>query len=503
MKKQIFVNVDIDIIRIAILEDNRLCEYYEEKDDCERIAGNIYKGKVRNILPGMQSAFVDVGLEKDVFMHVEDIYIPEFIEEEKILEEVDGTIDETGEEKSLEDIGIFIEEMLSVDEDIIVQIIKEPIGTKGARGTAHLTIPGRYTVLMPNQKHVGISRKITDEDERNRLKEIGTELCPENMGVILRTVSAYKEREHIEEDIRFLNNLWKKIERRVQNSNAPSLIYSDLEMVLKLVRDLFSSDVEEFLIDSYQDYQKIIDFFDFLPEELLGKIKHYAGSKPLFEKNGVEKSIEKLLNRTVQLKCGGYIIIEKTEALTAIDVNTGSYVGKSQKLEETVFTTNVEAAIEIARQLRLRDIGGIIIIDFIDMKFMENQQRLVEILKEECQKDKMPITVSDISELGLVEMTRKRVRKSLLGQITQPCPYCKGKGFVLSPQEISSKVRREIRRFSRKTLKDNVLVSVHPEVAFYLIGEDEVNLSRMEYETRKKIYIRTEKDFHVEQFIIS
>jgi len=503
LKKQIFVNVDIDIIRIAILEDGRLCEYYEEKDDCERIVGNIYKGKVRNILPGMQSAFIDVGIEKDVFMHVEDVYIPEFIEDEEIFEECDIELSKVESEKPLEDFGVFIEELLSVDEDIIVQITKEPIGTKGARGTAHLTIAGRYTVLMPNQNHVGVSRKITDEEERSRLKEIGKELCPDSMGVILRTVSGFKEKEKIEEDIRFLNNLWKKIERRAQNINAPCLIYSDLEMVLKLVRDIFLNDIDEFLIDSYQDYQKIIDFFDFLPEELISKIKYYSGSKPLFEKNSIEKSIEKLLNRTVQLKCGGYIIIEKTEALTAIDVNTGSYVGNSQKLEETVFRTNLEAAVEIARQLRLRDIGGIIIIDFIDMKIIENQNKLVEVLKEECVKDKMPITISDISELGLVEMTRKRVRKSLLGQITQPCPYCKGKGYVLSPQEISSKVRRDIRRFSRKTLKDNVLVSVHPEVGFYLIGEDEVNLSRMEYETRKKIYIRTEKDFHVEQFIIS
>ncbi|MGM0606813.1 MAG: Rne/Rng family ribonuclease [Candidatus Muiribacteriota bacterium] len=501
MSKKILVNNDEDQIRIAITEEDKFVEYYEENADSARIAGNIYKGRVRNILPGMQSAFIDVGLEKDVFLHINDVYF----EEEEQTGLIDEVIDEdrSKSEETLQEKGIFIENLLSKGQEIIVQIIKEPIGNKGPRGTTLITLPGRYIVLMPNQKHIGVSRRIQDEDEKERLKEIGHKICPENMGIIMRTVSKGKSFNDFEEDITFLLKLWSKIDKKIQQASTPELIYSDLEPVLKMVRDLFSDNVEELLVDTKIDFDRINDFFDFLPEKMLKRINYYCEVSPIFEKFGIEREISRLLNKNVGLKCGGYIVIEKTEALTAIDVNTGSFVGKTSDLEKTVFRTNMEAAKEISRQLRLRDIGGIIILDFIDMLREENKKLVVEELKKECEKDKMPITICDLSEFGLVEMTRKRVRKSLLGQVTQPCSYCKGKGFVLSPQEISSKVRREIRRHARKITKNNILVSVHPEVGFYLIGEDEKNLSRMEAETQKKIYIRTEKDFHIENFVIS
>ncbi len=503
--KKILVNVDFDHVRIAILEDDRLVEYYEKKADSDRIVGNIYKGKVRNILPGMQSAFINIGVERDAFMHVSDVYIDddddieEFIDDE--TEDITGS--ENPDEATLAERGIFIEKLLKKGQDIILQVVKEPIGKKGPRATARITIPGRYTVLMPNQKHIGVSRRIKNQAERERLSLIGKELCPPDMGIILRTVAEGKDRESIEDDICFLKKRWDRLQDRIEEADPLTLVHSDLELVLKLVRDLFSVDVDELLIDSLTEYNRIIDFFDFFPEELLKRISYYGESRPLLEEYGVEKEIDSLLNRNISLRCGGYIVIEKTEALTAIDVNTGSFVGSSSDLEDTVFLTNMEAAREIARQIRLRDIGGIIILDFIDMRDVCNQEKVVEELKKECEKDRMPITVCDISPFGLVEMTRKRIKQSLLGTVTQPCPYCKGKGYVLSPQEISGKVRREIRRFARKTMKNNILVSVHPEVAFYLIGEDESNLKRMETETFKQIYIRTEKDFHIENFIIS
>ncbi len=356
---------------------------------------------------------------------------------------------------------------------------------------------------MPNQKHVGVSRRIQNEDERERLKEIGLKLCPEGMGLILRTVADGKTEEQFEQDVKFLVKLWNKIEKKIADCRGTCLVYSDIEPVLKMVRDLLSDNVDKVFIDSRKEYEKIMDFFEFLPGDILKKIEFFKHDAAIFEYYGIEKEIGRLLNKNVALKCGGYIVIEKTEALTAIDVNTGSYVGKSSNLEDTVYITNLEASREIARQLRLRDIGGIIIVDFIDMREEEHKLQVVEELRNECEKDRMPITICEISQFGLVEMTRKRVRKSLLGQTTSPCPYCKGKGYVLSAQEISTKVRREIKKHSRKCQKDNVLVTVHPEVAFYLIGEDEKNLHSMECETSKKIYIRTEKEFHIENFIIS
>jgi len=503
MSVKILINVENDSVRFAILEDGKTVEFYEEPKFSDRIAGNIYKGKVNNVLPGMQSAFVDVGLEKDVFMHISDIYIPDEEMRDIFGDDLEEDAFVKRSELPFEENGIFVEEIVKPGDDIILQIVKEPIGTKGSRGSTHLTIPGRYTVLMPNQRHIGVSRKITNEEERERLKELGTRLCPKNMGIILRTVAEGKHEEEIINDITFLLKTWKKINQRIKTSPDNSLLYSDIEIVLKKVRDLFSSDVDELVIDARAQYDRIMDFFDFLPQKLLDKVKYYDEEVPILEKYGVEKSLNSILNKNVQLECGGYIVIEKTEALTAIDVNTGSFTGKGKNLEDTVLKVNLEAAKEISRQLRLRDIGGIIIIDFIDMKSIENQKKVVETLEEACSRDRMPNTISNMSTLGLVEMTRKRVRSSVLGRITQDCPYCKGRGYVLNPREVSTKVRREIMKYAKRIAKDNILVSVNPEVGFYLIGEGEENLSSMEHMTRKKIYIRTEKDFHIEHFIIS
>ena len=487
MEKKIIIHVDDGETQIAILEDGKLAEFFIEREEALRIVGNIYKGKVSNVLAGMQSAFVDVGLEKDVFLHIGDI------------EGLGGSGDDA-EEIEIDFKALSIRDVLHVGQEIIIQIMKDPLGTKGARGTTYITLPGRYCVLLPNDRHVGVSRRIPDESERTRLKNIGEKLCPKDMGLIIRTVASGIESAEIEADIEFLLQLWKKILGRIHKAGVYALIHNELSIALKISRDLLTPDVSGITVDSPAQHEKLVEYFEYMAPKEKEKLTLYNDELPIFEKLGIDRQIEKMLQPRVWLNCGGYIIIQKTEALTAIDVNTGKFTG-DQNLEDTVFKTNVEAAHEIVRQIRLRDIGGIIIIDFIDMNREDHKSKILDILNENFRKDKSKITIAKmgITEFGLVEITRKRVSKSVNEVLQQFCPYCKGSGRVLSSKLISSRARNEIKKLSKLCESGIITVNLHPDVAKEIIGEDAEKLRMLEISTGWKIVVKPEEGYHVEQ----
>ncbi len=480
MLKEILVNVREEETRVAVMEDKVVVEIYIERSLNQRLVGNIYKGKVENVLPGMQAAFVDIGLEKNAFLFVEDALPPR----------------SSGEEAGTSDSQPGITDVLKEGQEILVQIAKEPIGTKGARVTTHITLPGRYLVLMPTVDYIGISRRIEDEKERERLREAVEKVKPAKMGLIVRTIAEGLTEEDFQQDVSLLTKLWRKIQNRAYHGPVPNLIHKDLELVQRTLRDIFTEDVDRLIIDSRYEYEKVMDLMELTSPELKGRVLLYE-KENLFEKHGVEEEIEKVLKPKVWLKCGGYIVIDQTEALTAIDVNTGKYVG-STNLSDTVFKTNIEAAVEIARQLRLRNIGGIIIIDFIDMHEEEHQTAVLDQLEEEIKKDKTKTNILGLTQLGLVEMTRKKVRQGLEYVLLKNCPYCEGKGKVLSEETIGIRAKNEILKLAQHTSAEAILAEVHPSVASLLIGSGGANLRDIEAKTRKHILIRGCEHYHQE-----
>lgn len=406
---QIVINIDDFQSRAAIIEDGKVVEILVEREEEGRINGSIYKGKVANVLPGMESAFVNIGLEKNGFLYVNDLR--EF--EEKYL---DGILNSNRP----------IEDILTVGDEVVVQILNEPRGNKGARVTTHFTIPGKYLVLMPNNDHIAISKKIKDEEERERLENIFKDIKPENMGVIIRTAAYGKSEFHFEREIEYLVKKWEDIEKKIKGAKIGEVLYKDNGIVTTVLRDIFSNDIDELIVDNEEVYWEIIDYVNAFSEKTLKtKIKLYRDSdeKEIFDLYGISEEIEKALNEVVWLECGGYLVIQKTEALISIDVNTGKNTG-SYNLEETVVNTNVEAAREIPRQLRLRNFGGIIIIDFIDMRVEEDKVRVIEELEKNLQKDRIKNNIVHFTDLGLVEMTRKRTGKPLAYYYQEVCPYC-------------------------------------------------------------------------------
>ena len=480
MLKEILVNVREDETRVAVLEDKVVVEIYIERSLNQRLVGNIYKGKVENVLPGMQAAFVDIGLEKNAFLFVEDALSPKT----------------AGDDEASTNSNTNISDVLKEGQEILVQIAKEPIGTKGARVTTHVTLPGRYLVLMPTVDYVGISRRIADEKERDRLREAADRVRPSGMGLIVRTITEGLVEEELAQDVSLLTKLWKKVQNRAYHGPVPNLIHRDLELVQRILRDLFTEDIDNLIIDSRYEYEKVIEFMELTSPELNNRVNFYEQDN-LFVKYGVEDEIEKVLKPRVWLKCGGYIVIDQTEALTVIDVNTGKYVG-STNLADTVLKTNLEAAVEIARQLRLRNIGGIIIIDFIDMPNPGHQTQVLGILEEEIKRDKIKTNILGLTQLGLVEMTRKKVRQGLGNVLLKACPYCEGKGRVLSEETIGIRVMNEIFKLAQHTAAEAILVEVHPSVASLLIGSGGANLRDMEAKTRKHIIIRGCENYHQE-----
>jgi ribonuclease G len=499
MESEILINITRDEIRVGLLEAGQLVEFYVERKRDASLVGNIYKGKIVKILPGMQSAFVDIGLDKAAFLYVTDIH--------EGLEEFAPFLDDEEKENSIEIVSkrgrpdLTIEELIQEGQEILVQVSKDPIGSKGARVTSYITMPGRYLVLMPNVEHIGISRRIADELERTRLRTIVDEIKLKGYGLIIRTASEGSTEEEIKKDLDLLLLLWETIQKKKEKVSAPSLLYSDLDLIFRSVRDLMIQDVKRLIIDSPEEYERIKEFVRTYFEKFLGKIELYEGTEPIFDAYGIELDISRALGRKVWLKSGGYIVIDQTEAMTVIDVNTGKFVGK-EELEDTILKTNLEAVKEIAYQIRLRNLGGIIIVDFIDMEKFENRERVFNAFVEAMKKDKAKNTISHISDLGLIQMTRKRVRESLGRTLCESCPYCEGKAFVRSPRTLCYEIFRKISRLAKHG-SDRIIVTTHPSVAELLTDEERTGIEDIENTYNVKITIRESRNLHQENYEVT
>jgi len=482
MNKKIIVNCDNRATQAAVLENGKLVELYVERPLQQRVVGNLYKGIVANVLPGMQAAFIDIGLEKNAFLYVDDIFTPW-----------------NGEKPSPPKGGI--EKLLKVGQEIMVQVIKEPFGSKGARVTGQVTLPGRYLVLVPGTNYIGVSRRIENQVERERLCSAAESIRPPDMGMIVRTAAEGADPAVLESDLEFLTQLWERIMQRFQQKTAPAVIYQDLALTCRIARDLFREDFNAFLIDNEHEFEKVQEILDVISPHLKKKVKLYTQPRPIFEHYGVEREVEKALDGQVWLKSGGYLIFDETEALTVVDVNTGRYTGK-RNLADTILKTNLEAAVEIARQIRLRDIGGIIIVDFIDMALEEHRRQVLDKLNESIKNDRTKTYVLGLTSLGLVEMTRKKVRQDLAAVLQQPCPYCKGVGRVLTPLVASTRVERDLKKVLQRDPSPAVLVEMHHEVAAIIIGTGGSNLKKLEEELGRHIFIRGTEDIHIEKYRI-
>ncbi len=480
MDKKIIVNCDNRATRVALLEDNKLVELDIERPLQQRVVGNLYKGIVANVLPGMQAAFVDIGLEKNAFLYVDDISAD-------------------WEDESPPPVRGSIEKMLRVGEEIMVQVIKEPYGSKGARVTGQITVPGRYLVLVPGADYIGVSRRIDSQVERERLRREAEKLKPGEIGLIVRTVAEGVDSKVLEQDLQFLVQLWSRVTSRFKKKVAPSILYQDLSLTCRIARDLFVEEFSSFLIDNEYEYDKVREIVDYISPHLKSKVKYYREDEPIFERYGIEKEIEKALAGQVWLKSGGYLVFDETEALTVVDVNTGRYIGR-RNLADTILKTNLEAAEEIARQIRLRDIGGIIIVDFIDMSIEDHRRKVLDRLNMAIRSDRTKTYVLGLTNLGLVEMTRKKVRQDLSEYLQQPCPYCGGSGRVLTPLVVSTRIEGELKRQLQQEKAKAVLVEMHHEVAAIIIGSGGGNLKKLEDEMGRHIYIRGNDDLHIEDY---
>src|SRR5215471_12538839 len=500
----IVINADGPETRVALVEDGYLGELYIERKRERGIAGNIYKGRVERVLPGMQAAFVNIGLEKSAYLHVSDVRgTPDdltrlFASESSSRSEDE---DEDAADAARAHGGARIEDLLKEGQEIVVQVTKEPISTKGARTTRYISLPGRHLVFMPTVDHIGISRRIGSDKERRRLREIVESMRPPGSGFIVRTVADGVSEKDLKADMDFLIKLWNEVVRRTESSRCPSLIYNDLDLLLRTVRDLFTPDVERLIIDSRTEYDRIRKFIVAFMPDFTGNIELYDGSEPIFDGFGIEIEIDRALERKVWLKSGGYLIVDEMEALTAIDVNTGRFVGKSS-LEDTITKTNLEAAQEVAEQLRIRSIGGMIVVDFIDMDRPHNREKVTRAFNEHLRRDRSKAAVTRISELGLIEMTRKRTRESLLHTLTEPCTACEGKGYTKSRRTVTYELLRELRRQGDLVEGDTVLVEVHPDVAQVLATTDRPFLEELEKRLQKRIVVKARGSFHIEDFEI-
>jgi ribonuclease G len=504
MTKEMIFNCTEHETRVAVLENGALTNIYIERMTSDGIIGNIYKGLVVRVLPGIQAAFVDIGLERTAFLYVTDI-LNAFSEMEYLVqnedEEGDDDLTELRGRLFKRENSNNIEDILKEGQEILVQVAKEPIGSKGARLTTHLSLPGRNLVYMPTLNHVGISRRIQDEAERRRLKDVIDALRPDRHGIIARTVSEGKREEELKADLDYLKRLWENIQVKKDRVGAPGLVHRELNLALRAIRDYYTKDFSRIVVDAKEIYQSIRDFMTTFLPNVPYYIELYDRKEPIFNTFGIEMEINRALNKKVWLKSGGYIVIETTEALCAIDVNTGKYVGK-RNLEETILNTNLEAAKEIAYQLRLRNIGGIIIIDFIDMINEAHRERVFRTLKDEMDKDRSRTNILKISELGLVEMTRQRQGKNLERTLGEPCPYCEGQGTVRSKATICNEIFRKLEREETAGIGGTLCVFAHPDIAGLMLEDEKNTLEQLERRTKRKIIIRPDQGFHQEHYEI-
>ncbi len=495
--KELIINADPLETRIALVESGRLAELTIERSEEQSVVGNVYKGRVDSIVPGIQAAFVDIGLEKNGFLYVSDIAGAE------------GTGDFDFEEgvglpksKSRRAKRPSIENILKKNQNIMVQVVKDTLGTKGVRLTNFVTLPGRYIVLMPTVSQIGVSRKIDDDKERNRLKGILRTLRNRRrFGLILRTAGEGRSKAELQQDAQYLSQTWDSIKKKMERKRGGQLLYQDMGPILRIVRDTFTDDMGKLTIDNEEEYDRIRDFLEIFSSELMGRCKLYDKKRPIFDRFGIEEEIEKALNRKVFLKSGGHICIDQTEALIAIDVNTGKFTGR-KKLEDTVLKTNLEAAKEIAQQVRLRDMGGIIVIDFIDMEYHRNRLKLIKKLEDSLKVDRAKTTVSEVNELGMIEMTRKRVKHNLVKALSQPCPYCEGGGLVRSVTTMTFDTLRRLRKLFCKSKEKKIILQVHPDVARRLRHENQQQLDDIAKEFDREIAIESVSDFHIHDTVV-
>ncbi|MBN2720644.1 MAG: Rne/Rng family ribonuclease [Proteobacteria bacterium] len=498
MGSEIVINTSDFETRVALLKNRQVLEISVDRMKDRGITGNIYKGRVVRVLPGMQAAFVEIGQERAAFLHASDIVLDMGEYAEMLVQE---DMNEDDEFPVITASGHAIEDLLKEGQEILVQVTKEPIGTKGARVTAYITLPGRLLVLMPSMPKVGVSRRIRDSGERDRLREVVTGLKPSGVGFIVRTAAEGASDQEIRQDMDFLVRLWETIKKRQPRSRAPNLLYAELDLTFRILRDLYNTDIEAVYVDTKEEFKRLADFMKRFTPGLRDALTLFEDDEPIFEHFGVELEINRALGKKVWLKSGGYIIIDQTEALTAIDVNTGRFVGR-RNLEETIVKTNMEAVQEIVYQLRLRNIGGLIIIDFIDMEKISNRKKVFAALEETLKGDRAKSTILQISELGLVEMTRKRVRDNLAAVMTEPCPYCEGRGTIKSLRTIAYEIFRQVRRESTTLEGRRVIITVHPKVADLLYEEEHEFLEGLEKKLKKKVVLKTDYNMHQEQYQI-
>jgi ribonuclease G len=504
MTKEMIISSNGHETRVAILEDDLAAEIFIERERQRGVVGNVYKGRVSKVLPGMQSSFIDVGLERDGFLYVAEV-IDTLEEFEKLAGDDDEGKGNGSRERERERQKMKIEDLLKEGQEILVQVVKEPLGAKGARLTSHVTMPGRFLVFMPTVDHIGVSRKIEARDERARLRGIVREFRETHGftgGVIVRTAAAGRPKEDILHDLEAFHVIWTDIRQKMESSRAPAIVFREQSLVAKLLRDLLTDEFQAIRIDNAQEYQPVMDLVQHMLPGLASKVKLYDKPFPIFEEYGVQAEIDKALKSKVWLKSGGSIVINQTEALVAIDVNTGRYVGKksSGRLEDTIVKTNLEAVKEIVRQIRLRDLGGIIVLDLIDMEDRKNRQKVLQAVELELKKDRSPSKALQVSDFGLVIITRKRVKQSLERVLTEPCPYCSGSGVVKSSATICFEILSEIRKIAADLNGHRLLIRVNPDIARALKGEESAVLKDLRQSLGRDVTIKPDLQLHHEQF---
>ncbi|MEJ2332188.1 MAG: Rne/Rng family ribonuclease [Desulfobulbaceae bacterium] len=503
MYNYLLINATPYEIRIALVEHGNLVEFYQERPVEKGLVGNIYQGRVVRVLPGMQAAFVDLGLERTGFLYVDDVRTDNKHFEDRMIKNDCQSCCEDAPDVVHEGFApqVNIEDLLTEGQAVMVQICKEPLGTKGARLTCNITLPCRNLVYMPTTDHIGISRKVVDDEDRQRLREEIENLRPQDAGFIVRTVAESASREDLEADMEFLLHLWGEIKDRASRAPVPNMVYEDLDISQRAVRDLFTPDIQRVIVDDKTIFERVCNFVETFVPQLRNRISLYENEVPLMDAYGVEVEISRALEKKVWLRSGGYIIIETTEALTVVDVNTGRYVGRKD-LEETIFKTNMEAAKEIAYQLRLRNIGGIIIIDFIDMEQESHREDVFNVLQEAVKNDKSRSNILKVSEFGLVQMTRKRDRENLSQMMCEACMYCGGDGLLKSRRSVCYEIFRKLSHEGPRMAGNTVTIKVHPSVADLMLKDEMLNTENLEKETRKRFIIVADNDMYLEKYQI-
>ena len=492
--KEIFINVETQETRVAITEDKRLEEFYVERAGDQRLVGSIFKGRVTSVLPGIGAAFVDIGLGKNGFLYVSDIVESSpSVEEDAILEGDAPAPRHEGKRRSR------IEELVKPNQEILVQVVKEPFGTKGARLTSHLSLPGRYLVLTCNDPRLGISKRIDDHAERSRLREILKRVrASQDSGLIVRTAGMGKGEKELARDVRYLSGLWQRIKRLSARAKAPTCVYQEYDLAPRVLRDSFTEDVHRIMVDSKTELKRLSRFLRILLPGVRVRLDFYQGEEPLFEREGLEDHIAALFEKRVSLPSGGFIVIEPTESLVAVDVNTGKFTGR-RNLEETAFQVDKEAAVEVARQLRLRDVGGIVVIDFIDLESHEYRRQLTQTLETALERDRAKTNLVSFSEICVAELTRQRMRRSFETVSYQSCPYCGGRGTVKSVTTMAITAIRQVKRPLKGTRNKRLEVFVHPQVALRLLQEDRPSLTALEAQAHATILVMSDPSLHSEQ----